>query len=101
MRIKAKQLRYAAEAAAPVIGAPARRTAAAAEELQRVLGEHHDAVAAESWLTQAALRATESAGYAAGRFGAEQRRRQVDLRREWRQAWRDVRAKRARRWLAR
>jgi CHAD domain-containing protein len=48
-RIRAKQLRYAAEAAAPVIGKPARRSAAAAEALQTVLGEHHDAVGAEAW----------------------------------------------------
>jgi CHAD domain-containing protein len=50
IRIKSKQLRYAAEAAAPVVGKPAQRTASAAEDVQTVLGEHHDAVAAEAWL---------------------------------------------------
>ena len=50
IRIKSKQLRYAAEAATPVIGKAARRTASAAEHVQTVLGEHHDAVAAEAWL---------------------------------------------------
>ena len=52
IRIKSKQLRYAAEAATPIIGAPARRTASAAERVQTVLGEHHDAVAAEEWLRE-------------------------------------------------
>src|SRR6185437_7242559 len=50
IRIKAKQLRYAAEAATPVVGKPARRMASAAERVQTVLGQHHDAVAAEDWL---------------------------------------------------
>nr|MBF6557544.1 CYTH and CHAD domain-containing protein [Acidimicrobiales bacterium] len=37
IRIRAKELRYAAESATPVIGEPARRTAMAAENVQNVL----------------------------------------------------------------
>ncbi|MEA2591896.1 MAG: hypothetical protein QOD62_1727 [Actinomycetota bacterium] len=44
----AKDLRYAAEAAVPVLGTPARKLAAAAQELQEVLGGLHDAVVAEA-----------------------------------------------------
>ena len=51
IRIRSKHLRYAAEAATPAIGKSARRTAQKAEHLQNILGKHHDAVAAESWLT--------------------------------------------------
>ena len=54
VRIRAKQLRYASETAAPILGKSARRTAAAAENLQSVLGKHHDAVTAEQWLRRQA-----------------------------------------------
>ncbi len=97
IRIKAKQLRYAAEAAQPVVGREAGRTARAAEELQTVLGEHHDAVVAEAWLHGRARGAPWKVAYSAGRMAAEQSRRQVELRGEWRSAWRSLRA-RARRW---
>jgi CHAD domain-containing protein len=49
-RIRAKRARYAAEAVAPVIGAPATRLAKACAEVQEVLGEHQDAaIAADEW----------------------------------------------------
>ena len=48
-RIKAKQARYAAEAAAAVLGKPAARLASAAKAVQEVLGDHQDAaIAAET-----------------------------------------------------
>jgi CHAD domain-containing protein len=87
IRIRAKQLRYAAETAGPVIGKPARRLAAAAEDLQTVLGEHHDAVAAEHWLRHQAQSGTRSAAFAAGVLVAGERRRQRKLRRRWRAVW--------------
>lgn len=99
IRIKAKQLRYAAEAAAPVIGQPARRTARAAEALQNVLGEHHDAIEAERWLRGAASGAPGPAGYLAGWLAAEQRQRQVMLRGKWRRRWHEVERKTCRKWL--
>lgn len=47
VRKRAKKLRYAAETAEVVVGRPARRLARAAERMQDVLGEVHDAVVAE------------------------------------------------------
>ena len=46
IRIRTKRARYAAEAATPVVGKPARAFAHAAAELQEVLGELNDAVVA-------------------------------------------------------
>jgi CHAD domain-containing protein len=50
IRILAKRVRYAAEAAAPVAGKRAAAFAAAVARLQTVLGDHQDAVVAEAWL---------------------------------------------------
>ena len=99
MRIRAKELRYAAEITAPVIGKAARRTAAAAEAAQNVLGDHHDAVNAEFWLRGQAMDGTTAASYSAGRLAAEQARLQGQLRRQWRPVFRELEKKRLRRWL--
>jgi CHAD domain-containing protein len=98
MRIRAKELRYAAEITAPVIGTAARHTAAAAEAAQNVLGDHHDAVNAESWLRGQAMNGTTAASYSAGRLSAEQARRQRKLRRQWQPAFHKLDQKRLRRW---
>jgi len=99
IRIKSKQLRYAAEAAAPVIGKPARRTAKAAEKLQTLLGEHHDAVTAESWLRRQAQHGISPAGaFEAGRMAAEQHRLQHKLRRRWRRTWKPLAPPKRTRW---
>jgi CHAD domain-containing protein len=99
MRIRAKELRYAAETAAPVIGKQALRTAVAAEEAQNVLGEHHDAVSAEVWLRSQAMEGTLTASYSAGRLAAEQSRSQRRLRRQWRSVWQELDRKKCRRWF--
>ncbi len=99
IRIGAKQLRYAAELAEPVMGKRARRTAKAAENLQTVLGEHHDSVAAVRWLHDTALHSTPAAAYRAGRLSVEQQRRQRMLRRQWPSAWEALDKKAARGWL--
>jgi len=54
VRICAKRMRYASEAASEVLGAPAKRAARASEELQERLGEWHDASAAQGWLERSA-----------------------------------------------
>jgi CHAD domain-containing protein len=54
VRIRAKRMRYANEAATPVLGSAARETARASEMLQERLGEWHDASAARSWLEHSA-----------------------------------------------
>jgi CHAD domain-containing protein len=98
IRIRAKQLRYASEAASAVVGRPARRTAAASTDLQTRLGDHHDAVVAEAWLARQAEGAHWTVAYVAGRRAAQQRQRQEHLRREWAPGWKKV-DRRARRWL--
>jgi CHAD domain-containing protein len=85
--------------AEPVMGPKAGRTARAAENLQTILGEHHDAVTAEQWLRQVALRATPMAAFQAGRLSAEQHRRQRKLRRQWRSAWNQIDRENVRGWL--
>jgi CHAD domain-containing protein len=49
-RKAAKRARYAAEAAMPALGSAASRQAAAAKDLQQVLGDHHDSVVARTVL---------------------------------------------------
>jgi CHAD domain-containing protein len=108
IRIKSKQLRYAAEAATPVIGKPARRTAVAAEHVQTVLGEHHDAVAAEAWLrdewaeAEGGHSATVSPAvtFEAGRLVAEANHRQQESREQWTDAWAKLRKPKRLRWLS-
>jgi CHAD domain-containing protein len=99
VRIGAKELRYAAEMATPIVGGAARRTAKSAEQLQTVLGEHHDAVTAEVWLRRAASGVAPAAAFTAGRLAAERRRDQKKLRHRWRGVWDVVDRKKSRRWL--
>jgi CHAD domain-containing protein len=56
-RKAAKRMRYAAEAARPVLGKDARRVAAAAKAAQTVLGEHHDSVVTRQVLRQLGVQA--------------------------------------------
>jgi CHAD domain-containing protein len=99
IRIRAKQVRYAAEMATPTIGKPAARTARRAAALQGVLGDHHDAVAMELWLKEASADRSPAARVLADRLIAEERRRQRDLRRRWRPVWEELNRKQLHRWL--
>ena len=98
IRIGAKRLRYAAEAAEPVVGKRAQRLATAAEGLQTQLGEHHDAVVAEAWLREHAKGASSKVAFSAGQLAAEQIRRQQSFREGWEAEWKEV-DRRARKWL--
>ena len=100
IRIRAKQLRYAAEAAAPVIGKPASRLASAAEQVQTTLGAHHDAVGAERELMTLAQGLSPAAAFAAGVHSSGIRANRETLRRKWKGDWQRLRRKRLRRWLA-
>jgi CHAD domain-containing protein len=64
VRKAAKRARYAAEAAIPVGGRPAKRLAERMEHLQDVLGEHQDAVT-----SQAVLRDLGAVAYTSGENG--------------------------------
>lgn len=72
-RKAAKRLRYAAEAVAPAVGKPADRLAAAAEDLQEVLGEHQDAVTAEALLEGLRPAAAEPATWLHARLALVER----------------------------
>lgn len=99
IRIGSKQLRYAAESSEPVIGKSARRTAHRAEDLQAILGEQHDSVAAVEWLERAAADGTPAASFAAGVIAADGRRQQTELRRQWEHDWDTLRSKHVTHWL--
>ena len=93
IRIRAKRVRYAAETVAPLLGRSARRFAEAAAELQVVLGEHNDAVVAESWLrTWAAGHRSGDAAFAAGMLAGVERAAAQDARGRWRKVWKTLAA---------
>jgi len=97
LRIRAKRCRYAAEAMTPVAGKRARAFARAAEELQGVLGEHHDAVVAAQWLREEA--ATGPLTYVAGQFTALELAAAAAMRARWPEAWRAFARKKLRAWM--
>ena len=99
IRIKAKQLRYASELATPIIGKDARRTAVAAEGLQTVLGEHHDAVAAEEWLRSEAANLTTQPVSLAVLLADAEHGHQRELRHLWRSSWDKLNRKKVLHWL--
>ena len=99
-RIRAKRVRYAAEAVVPIFGKPARRFARRAEELQAVLGEHQDAVMAIAWLrTQAGGTAARGA-FVAGELAGAEHLAQSQARQAWSAAWKALRPNKYRFWGA-
>jgi CHAD domain-containing protein len=100
VRIRTKRVRYAAEAAAPVVGKNARAFAKAAARLQDVLGDLHDAVVAAAWLEGWA----RQRGTAAERLGAhtletDERSAAHVLRGCWREAWEELEDEKLRAWM--
>ena len=94
IRIKAKLVRYAAEAVAPVGGRPVRRLARAVERLQTVLGDQHDAVGAYEQLRR--LTASGATAFVAGELAALAQADARAGRDAWRAAWRAAKRRRAR-----
>ena len=73
----------------PALGKPARSTAAAAEALQGVLGEHQDAVVAIAWLSAHALATDDPAlAFTAGRLAEHESSRRERTRAAWPEIWR-------------
>jgi len=99
VRKRAKQLRYASEAAAPVRGGPAVKLAGAAENLQEVLGEFHDAVVSAGWLRAHAGTEGVSTALVAGRLVEREERRRAEQRSAWPKAWKRLKSKKHRGWL--
>jgi CHAD domain-containing protein len=99
IRIRAKRTRYAAEAAAPVVGRDAAAFAKAVAGLQEVLGEHQDAVVAGAWLRDAGARAGSRGAFVAGTLAGVERARAAAARAAWPKAWRRASRKRLRSWM--
>ena len=97
-RIRAKRVRYAAEALTPVFGKPARRFAARAADLQTLLGEHQDAVLAVAWLRAQVGGTASRTAFAAGELAGIERQAQAAARSAWPRSWRRLRAKKLRFW---
>jgi CHAD domain-containing protein len=101
VRIRAKHVRYAAEAVIPVYGRPARRFARAARRVQQVLGDHQDAVVAAAWLRDTATRVGRDAAFAAGALAAREARVARESLEQWREVWRAASERGRRDWLRR
>lgn len=99
VRIGAKRLRYACEAAVPVIGSQAKRLASEAAALQEVLGDHHDAVCAEQWLRDAARFSSRATAVVIGQLIATERAAQRSGREQWLERWKHLKAKKNRSWI--
>ena len=100
VRIRTKRVRYASEAAVPVVGKPARALAHAAARLQDVLGDLNDAGVAAGWLGDWAARASASDTARAAEALAElERRAATELRGLWRAAWDELADPKLRAWM--
>lgn len=102
VRIRAKRVRYAAEAASEVIGKPAARLAREMKAVQDLLGEQQDAVVAGgTWLTAAAQRPRDARlALTVGRLYERERAAARTAREQFPAAWRRARRRKATRWLA-
>jgi CHAD domain-containing protein len=102
-RKASKQARYAAEAAAPVGGSGATALAAALEELQELLGDHHDSVVTRQLLRSAGLQAHRAGenGFTYGMLSAAEAASAEDLEAGLPAARKALRRKKVVGWLAR
>ncbi|MEU6652765.1 CYTH and CHAD domain-containing protein [Streptomyces sp. NPDC046900] len=91
-RKAAKRLRYAAQAARPALGKPARRIAKRIKAVQQVSGDHHDSVVARGVLRRMAVAAHVAGepgftwGLLHGQERAASRSKEKELPLVWRQA---------------
>lgn len=99
IRIRAKRARYAAEVAALVVGKPAQRLADAVAEVQDVLGEHQDAVVAQTWLRRQALLAPSAVAMVAGQLMEVERAEASKRRAAFPAVWERANRGRLRGWL--
>jgi CHAD domain-containing protein len=96
-RIRTKRARYAAEAVGSVFGKRAHAFARAAAELQDVLGEHQDAVVAQTWLREAATGGARRV-FVAGEIAMLEHEAAARARGRWRDVWKRLSRKRLRFW---
>jgi CHAD domain-containing protein len=96
VRKAAKRVRYAAEALVPLYGKDATRMVNAHEQIQTVLGDHHDDTEAQSALLELGDRAAEAGenAFTYGLLYARVHARGCNTAREFERAWRrSVRAR--------
>lgn len=99
VRKRAKQARYASEAAAPAIGKPAAKLAKRIAGLQGVLGDLQDAVLAAEWLREHGPAAAGEDAFAAGRLCALQEELRDECRSAWPSVWKAAKKQKLRKWL--
>ena len=99
VRIRAKRVRYAAEAATLALE-DAEPMAVAAAAVQEVLGEQHDAVVAGRWLRDiAATNVTRAEAMVAGLLIAAEQREAEEWGAKWPDAWDALSKRKVRKWL--
>lgn len=98
VRIKAKRVRYAAEAVTPVLGHTAERFARAAAGLQETLGEHQDAVVTGEILRARGMAETGDVAFAAGQLAGLERAAALEARSHWPAGWKRLRRAAQRLW---
>jgi CHAD domain-containing protein len=100
-RKAARRTRYAAEAAAPAAGHPARKFATQMKHVQSVLGDHHDSVVARQEARDLGIGA-HLAGENAFTYGLlheRERHRAQHLESRTRHVWRHASGRRYRHWM--
>jgi CHAD domain-containing protein len=99
VRIRGKRARYAAELAEASTGKAATRFIRKAKRFQNVIGDHQDAVVAESELRRAVGKTrSQAAALAAGRLIERQREKKRRMRRAFPAAWASLDAAGKRAW---
>ncbi len=96
IRIMAKRARYAAEAAAPLVGCAGKAIGRYLESLQTVLGEQHDAIVAYARLRE--IGGNPEFAFVAGELAALENTIALDRRHLWAKAWRRVARRRTHFW---
>jgi CHAD domain-containing protein len=100
VRILAKHTRYAAEAAAGVVGKRASAFAKQIAAVQTVLGDHQDACVTEGWLRQTGLKARSTKeAILIGQLIGLQRSEAHAKRAVWNETWRKAADPALRAWL--
>jgi CHAD domain-containing protein len=99
VRLRAKRARFAAEAAIPLVGNPARKFAKSMANLQGVLGAQHDAVVAHHWVRERAMHEEPTVAFAAGMVAGLLRNASQSAAREFPLVWTKASRLKLRSWL--
>lgn len=97
----AKRLRYAAEAARPALGKPAKRLGKHVKAVQKTLGDHHDSVVARDTLRRQAVAAHAAGepGFTWGLLHGQEQATATERERQLAELWRRASRPRLRRAL--